>query len=373
MSVLIAASSIRTCFGDSTQTFAALLAGRTGVGPLRHPMPGAVNVNAGYHIDEPPPGDALRASTWLTDCVRQVFADTGIDPRHTRVAAIIGTGLRELAAVEQFALTGVPVPGNRLHFGPTVRQIVPEATEVITLANACSAGSHALALAQDLIEWGEAEAVLVGAADAMTASMLSMIGRVVDAPTDRVRPFDRDRTGVLLGEGAAAVLIVPPNWQGPTLGRLLSTGLSCDATHETAPDVAGICRAVTDAHSRAGRSAEHVDLVVAHGTGTGLNDPAECAVISRSLRAHGADPLVTGVKGAIGHLSGAAGLANVDVALRCLNGGQVPPVVGLASVLEEGEQITFVQDGAVPRSPRLVQVHAFGFGGVNAVSLLERA
>ncbi|MEE3922547.1 beta-ketoacyl synthase N-terminal-like domain-containing protein [Micromonospora sp. BRA006-A] len=71
----------------------------------------------------------------------------------------------------------------------------------VTVANACSAGGHVLALAQDMIELGEADAVVVAATDAMTESMLAMIGRVADEPADRVRPFDRDRAGVLLGEG----------------------------------------------------------------------------------------------------------------------------------------------------------------------------
>jgi 3-oxoacyl-[acyl-carrier-protein] synthase II len=141
--VLIAASSVRTCLGDGAQTFAALLAGRSGVGPLRHPMPGAVRVNAGYHIDEPPPGRVLRPGTWLAECVRRALADAGIDPGRTRVAAVVGTGLRELAAVEELALTGRPVPGDRLHFGPAVREAAPGVTEVITLANACSAGAGA--------------------------------------------------------------------------------------------------------------------------------------------------------------------------------------------------------------------------------------
>jgi 3-oxoacyl-[acyl-carrier-protein] synthase II len=214
--------------------------------------------------------------------------------------------------------------------------------------------------------------VVAGAADAMTASMLSMIGSVVDEPTRRVRPFDRDRAGVLLGEGAAAAVVVPEGWAGPVLGRLHGTGLSCDAAHETAPDVDGICRAVADAYARSGRSPAEVDLVVAHGTGTGLNDPAECAVIGRCLREHGADPLVTGVKGATGHLSGAAGLLNLDVAVRSLHSGLVPPVVGLDTVLDEGTGIAFVRGGPVRRAVRLAQIHAFGFGGVNAVTLVER-
>ncbi|MEU9508368.1 beta-ketoacyl synthase N-terminal-like domain-containing protein [Micromonospora sp. NPDC048170] len=370
MATVIAASSLRTCFGDGARTFAALLDGRSGVGALRHPLTGQLNVTAGYQIDEPAPGATLRAGTWLRECVDEALTRAAIDPARSRVVALVGTGLRELAAVEELALTGTATTLSRLHFGPAVRDAAPGLAEVVTIANACSAGGHALALAQDLIETGEADAVVVGAADTMTASMLAMIGKVTPTPTTRIRPFDRDRTGVLLGEGAAALVVVGEDRTGPAVGRLLATGLSCDAVHETAPDVDGISRAMRDAWSRAGRSPEEVDLVVAHGTGTALNDPTECAALLRCLPRPGA-PLVTAVKGAVGHLSGAAALANLDVALRCLASGVVPPVVGLVNPLSEGDGLTFVRDARARRGITLAQVNAFGFGGVNAVTLVE--
>lgn len=372
MPALIAASTLRTCLGDGEQTFAGLLAGRAGVSALRHPVTGSINVTAGYHIDDTgTAGGQLRASGWLTACVAQAAQAAGLDTTRQRVVALVGTGLRELAAVEASALHGTTLVPSRLHFGPAVRAGLPGVAEVITISNACSAGGHALALAQDMVECGDADAVIVGAADAMTTSMLAMIGRVADQPTDRVRPFDAERMGVLLGEGAAAVVVVPNSWTGPTSARLVSTGLSCDAHHETALDVTGICRAIDDAFSRGGRDPKDVDLVLAHGTGTALNDPAESEALRRTLIAAGANPLVTGVKGSVGHTSGAAALVNLDVAIRCLHGGVVPPIVGLRQVLHDGSGLNFVRDSPVAHPSSLVQVNAFGFGGVNAVTLLE--
>jgi 3-oxoacyl-[acyl-carrier-protein] synthase II len=114
-----------------------------------------------------------------------------------------------------------------------------------------------------------------------------------------------------------------------------------------------------------------VDGVIAHGTGTTLNDPAECTALREVLLAAGGTPLVTGVKGAVGHTSGAAALVNVDVALRCMAGAVVPPVVGLRTVLDEGAPLRFVVGEPLRHRLRLVQVNAFGFGGVNAVTLVE--
>lgn len=373
MPALVASSAVRTCLGDGAETFARLLRAEAGQGPLRHGDPAKLRVSSGYHIGTDDPRRPYRAGGWLAGCARRAAAGAGIDPRRERVVALVGTGLRELSAVEDWALHGTTVPPHRLHFGAVLRDALPGLTDVITVSNACSAGGHVLALAQYLVEADEADAVLVGGVDAMTLSMLAMIGRTTDAPTDRVRPFDADRGGVLLGEGAAAVVVVPERRTGPALGRLLATGLSCDAQHETAPDVDGICRAMREAHERAGRSPRDVDVVLAHGTGTALNDPAECAALSRVLSGDGADPAVTAVKGATGHTSGTAALVNLDVALRALRDGVIPPVAGLRTVLAEGRGLSFVRDRPRAAAPRLAQVNAFGFGGVNAVTLVEAA
>ncbi len=378
MPATIAASAVRTCLGAGAETFAALLRGTVGAGPLRHGDAAALNVAAGHHVSSGVAGDpgvAFRASAMLARCVTDAVRDAGVDATApgARVVVLVGTGLGELAAVEEHALGATAPAARRLHFGDVVRAAVPGVVDVITLTGACSAGGHALALAQDMIDLGDADAVVVGATDSMTTSMLAMIGRVAAEPTARVRPFDRGRTGVLLGEGAAAIVVVPPGWRGPGAARLLATGLSCDARHPTAPDPDGIRRAMEDAYRRAGRRPEEVDLVVAHGTGTALNDPAECAALTAVVRDAGGDPLVTGVKGAVGHTSGAAALINVDVAVRCLRDGVVPPVTGLRNVLDEGAELRLVRGDAVRSPLSLVQCNAFGFGGVNAVTLVGRS
>lgn len=375
MPALIAASAIRSCFGDGASTFRALLRGDCGAITLRHGDPVRLNVPAGYHAGTDDPSRPFRASRMLAECVAEAAGQAGLGDSR-RVIALVGTGLRELSAVEDWALTGARFPVRRLHFGDVVRDTVPGVTEVVTIANACSAGGHALALAQDLIELGDADAVIVAAADTMTQSMLAMIGRAASGPVSQVRAFDAGRQGVLLGEGAAALVITPDSGRGgrrPPRGVLVSTGLSCDAHHETAPDVAGITRAMRDVFDRSGRDPAEVGLVVAHGTGTALNDPAECQALRAVLLEAGESPLVTAIKGAVGHTSGSAPLLNVDVALRCLADGVVPPVAGLRVPLDEGAGLRFVIGGPSPLRPGLVQVNSFGFGGVNAVTLLEAA
>ncbi len=364
----IVASAVRTCFGDGAATFEALLEGRSGVGPLRHVDAASVNVTRAYHPADDGPEPRYGASRLLTSVVARALADAGVDVGTERVPVVVGTGLRELRAVERWAEGRDELELHRLHFGPCLAELGEGLGPVITLSNACSASGHALALAQDLVDSGAAERAVAAGTDVMTASMLAMIGRVTPDPTTQVRPFDENRTGVLLGEGAAAV-VVAAGTAGEGETGLLATGLCCDAHHETAPDVAGMVRSMRDAFTRAGVGAEEVDLVVTHGTGTEQNDPAELRALRRVFSGP-RRPVLTGVKGAVGHTSGAAALVNVDVAMRAMRAGRVPGVVGLREAIEEADGFRFAHPAEAVLPVRVAQVNAFGFGGVNAVTLL---
>jgi len=372
--ILVAGSAVRTALGDTTATFDALVADRSGVGPLRHADADHHRVKAGYHLAGAGAGTAERrflAGAALALCVTEALADAGV-PAGARLPAVIGTGLRELCEVERWGRDGAVFAAERLHFGPALLAAVDRINGVLTVCNACSAGGYALALAQDMLELGDADAVVVGAADTMTCSMLAMIGRFTERPVDQLRPFDADSAGVLLGEGAAALVLVPDDTLArPGAVRVLGTGLSCDAFHETAPDAGGIGRAMTDAFARAGRTPRQVDLVLAHGTGTALNDPLEAAVLREVFGDTGAGPLVTAIKGGIGHTSGVAALHSVAVAAESMRRGLVPPVVGLREPLPDGKGLRLVRGAPVAARPDVAMVNAFGFGGVNAVTVLE--
>ncbi len=365
---VITGAEIRTCLGDSVTTYKALVEGISGVSPLRFHDTAKLNVSHAYQIDDGDIEPARRVAAWLSECVAVAVTRAGLDATTRRVTAIVGTGLRELRSVERFTADGVPVRPDELHFAAAVREAVPGVQDVITVSNACSASGHALAIAADLLAADEADAVIVAGCDATTESMLTMIGRVADDPTVSVRPFDRDRTGVLLGEGAAAV-VLEKEGNGPVV---LGIGLSCDAYHETAPDVRGIVAAMRDAHERAGVTPGEIDLVLAHGTGTALNDPTEASALTEVFAE--SRPLVTGIKGAIGHTSGAAALMSIVLAVEAVREGRVPPVTGLRTPIEEAADLRLVVGQPEPISgSAVVQVDAFGFGGVNAVCVLEVA
>ncbi|MFT2015056.1 beta-ketoacyl synthase N-terminal-like domain-containing protein [Streptomyces sp. 796.1] len=397
----ITGSSMVSCHGDLDATFDALVAGRSGASPLRIGDPAKLNVTHGYGIDAATE-DGYRAATtaavagagggvqgaaqdaygvgeqvrlagrWLASAVAGALAEAGVDPAERRVAVLVGTGLRELRAVEEWHGDGAALRLAQLHFNEAVRSVAPGVTEVHTLANACAASGYALALAADLLDLEEADAVVVAGCDTMTESMLTMIGRVGTTTADTVRPFDEDRDGVLLGEGAAAVVLELPS-DKPAFGHIRAVGIGCDAFHETAPDPNGIVATMRDAHQRAGITPADVDLVVAHGTSTALNDPTEATALAElfgDLPAEQA-PVVTGIKGAIGHTSGGAALMSVLVACRAMRTGTVPAVTGLRTAIPEAQPLSLVVGEPLAARPKVAQINAFGFGGVNAVTIVE--
>ncbi|MFE6776505.1 beta-ketoacyl synthase N-terminal-like domain-containing protein [Streptomyces sp. NPDC057702] len=395
----ITGSSMVSCHGDLDATFDALVAGRGGASPLRLGDPAKLNVTHGYGIDDATErayraavatatagtptdtsagtafgvGEDVRlAGRWLAQAVAGALAEAGVDPGTSRVAVIVGTGLRELRAVEEWHGDSAALRLAQLHFDEAVRSVAPGVTEVHTLANACAASGYALALAADLLELDEADAVVAAGCDTLTESMLTMIGRVGTVTAETVRPFDTDRDGVLLGEGAVAVVLELPS-DKPAFGLVRGVGIGCDAHHETAPDPGGVLATMREAHQRAGITPAEVDLVVAHGTSTALNDPTEASALVELFGdvAPADAPAVTAIKGAIGHTSGGAALMSLLVACRAMREGTVPPVTGLRAAIPEAEKLALVVDRPLAARPRLAQVNAFGFGGVNAVTIVE--
>jgi 3-oxoacyl-[acyl-carrier-protein] synthase II len=114
-----------------------------------------------------------------------------------------------------------------------------------------------------------------------------------------------------------------------------------------------------------------VDLVVAHGTGTALNDPMEASVLRAVFGDTDRAPLVTAIKGGIGHTSGVAALHSLAIAAESMRRGLIPSVVGLREPLPDAKRLRLVRDTPVSARPTIAMINAFGFGGVNAVTLLE--
>ncbi|MEU7588377.1 beta-ketoacyl-[acyl-carrier-protein] synthase family protein [Micromonospora sp. NPDC049230] len=378
MSALITGMGAVAAVGDDvTAIFDALCAGRSGVGPLRGFDPTRFRAQHAYEIDDRPPSGedlTLRATRWLEQAVEQALTDAGHDGDLTDVPVLIGTTLRELRSVELSWRDSVPFDLRDLHFGTALRRRFG-ATRTYTVANACSASLYALGLATDLLELGEADSVVVAGVDTITESTYGMLDRVYPLPPDAVRPFDRDRRGMLQGDGAVAI-VLRREADGPAGGkshaRVRGVGLNCDAYHPSAPDPDSIASVIADAHRRAGTKPAEIDLVMLHGTGTPRNDEAE----AEALRSVFADDVrscrMTAIKSMTGHTAGASGLHSLVVAVRAMREGRIPPVVGLVRPIEEVAGFGLVADRELRAPVRTAQVHSFGFGGLNAVAIIEK-
>jgi 3-oxoacyl-[acyl-carrier-protein] synthase II len=377
---LITGTGMVSSVGDSTRgCFTALCNGVTGNRPLASFDPSRFNLKRAYEIADRPHGrrDCKgRATRWLCAAVTEALNMAGLDPRKGHVPAIVGSGLRELRGLELWLADDQPLEAAELHFGHALRELGVRG-QVTSLSNACAASIFALGLADDLLALGEADAVIVAGCDSITETMFGLADRASILHPERVQPFDRDRRGTLLGEGAAALVLESADSAVARgafpLAVLRGVGMSCDAYHETTPDREGMLRAMRDAHLRAGVSPGEIDLLLAHGTGTELNDRLEAAAI-RELFGEGAGRVViSALKSMLGHTSGASGLIAAVTAVECLNRGLVPPTVGLAAPMPEAERLDIVVGEARVAELRVAQVNAFGFGGVNAVAVLEAA
>lgn len=364
------------CVGDTPSgIFDALCAGRDGLHPLEVFDHDKYRARQAYEIaDRAVPGadEPARATRWLLTAIEQALADAGHGEDLAEVPVLVGTTLQEQRSAELWWRHGAPLDPADLHFGTALRERFG-ATRTYTFANACAATLYALAMGTDLIELGETDTVVVAGTDSIGESAFGTLDRVQNEVPEALRPFDRSHRGMLMGEGAVAVVLTRAAAPGrPVHARVRAVGVNCDAHHSTAPDPEGITRVVREAHRRAEVTPEDVDLVMLHGSGTPKNDSTEATVLSR-LFPSGSGPLMTAVKSMTGHTLGGSGLLSLIVAAIALQRGQVPPVLGLTDPIEEAAGLRLVRDKAAAADLTLAQIDAFGFGGINAAAILEAA
>ncbi|HBA88212.1 MAG TPA: beta-ketoacyl synthase [Geobacter sp.] len=239
---------------------------------------------------------------------------------------------------------------------------------------ACASSTIAVARAAALIAAGRSEAVLVVCMDLVSEFVFSGFSALQALSPGVCRPFDRNRDGLTLGEGGAALLLMSRERAAregrPELGVVAGWGAANDATHITAParDGCGLIQSVRQALCRAAIEPGEIAAISAHGTATPYNDLMELTAFGavfggRRLPVHS-------VKGSIGHTLGAAGGIEVALGLRCLEAGTLPPTVGLREPEEMGEGA--VSCSAQPIRGRYLLSTNSGFGGVNAALILRQ-
>lgn len=243
----------------------------------------------------------------------------------------------------------------------------------VNLNAACASSTLAVARAASLIAAGRAEAVLVVCLDLVSEFVFSGFSALQALSPSVCRPFDRNRDGLTLGEGAAALLLMSrerADREGRrVLGMVAGWGAANDATHITAParDACGLIQTVRQALARAELDPGDIAAVSAHGTATPYNDMMELTAF-RTVFA-GRDLPVNSIKGSIGHTLGAAGGIEAALALRCLEEGMLPPTVGLIDPEPAG--LGLVSPLPQQIAGRYLLSTNSGFGGVNAALILK--
>jgi len=382
-----------------------LLAGRRGTGPVTSFDTGQYNVHNGGEVRDFVPGPHLvrlapaelgRASQMACAAARMALADAGVSPENLdaahltpeRCGVAMGTTSGEPQEVERFDDHFVAEELDRVGAGFIHRypcHVIAShvAAEVgfaginVMIPTACAAGNYALAHALDSLSWGRADLMLAGGADCFSRITYTGFARLGAIAPEICQPFDKNRKGMLPGEGAA-VLVLEPLTRALARGarifaEVAGYGLSCDAHHMTAahPEGAGAARAMEQALTRARIAPDAVSYISAHGTGTATNDRLESIAVSRVFGTRSRTLPMSSIKSMLGHTMGAASAIESAVCCLAIADGRVPPTIHFEEADPECE-VDPVPNVAREMPVEVAMNNAYAFGGNNASTVFIR-
>ncbi len=332
-----------------------------------------------------------RAAGYALAATRQALEQAGHPnaqtPAPERRAVVVGTSMGEgdrLGALHRAWFHGNAAgvaPGAVVPFGSvTLPALVARSAgcegPIHTVPGACAAGNYALGLGAELIRTGHADLVIAGASEVIERLQYAGFARLGAIAPQRCQPFDAQRKGLMIGEGAAFFVLESAasvvRRGGQPLAQLGVLGLTCDAFHITRPhpEGAGSRAALLRALSATGLAPDAVDYFCAHGTGTEANDAVEAQVLRAVFGTH--VPLVSSLKGAIGHAMGAASAIEAVACVQALRTGVVPGTVNLEET-DPALEIDVLKRTAHSTRLRVVLNNSLAFGGYNAVLPLINA
>jgi 3-oxoacyl-[acyl-carrier-protein] synthase II len=387
--IAITGAGVVTAIGQDLDTFwAGLLTGVSGISEVERFPVADLRVTRGGEIKKllrPPPASLCRTSQLLACATQEALDQAGLGrplPDADRVAVVTGTALGGIDDAER-ALRGAGGLGavaGALFDGPTWRlqRWLGARGPILAVSTACASGATSLGLAADLVRAGRADVALAGGADILCRFVMRGFNVLRSLTREEVRPFDRRRSGLLLGEGAGIVVLERADHARgrgqPALGFLLGHGSTADGTHLTAPDPEGrgLALAIRLALREAELPPEAVEFVSAHGTGTVANDRVETDVLKRVLGHHAERIPVNSIKAHLGHTMGAAATLEAIMCLLAGRHGQVPPTLNYGEP-DPRCDLDWVPNRARRYRPRISLSTSLGFGGCNAALVLAAA
>ncbi len=384
---------------DVSEFWASLAAGRSGIGPLRSVDTTTLRFRNGAEVEgydssryfEAKRADFLdRFAQFAVIAGREAVAQAGIEwteELRENTGIVTGSCVGGQSAEDTGFVELYKLGRNRVH-PLTIPKVMANAGAShlsmefgitgpsFTISTACSSATHALGQAFWMVRTGQVELALAGGSEAtFSVGILKAweAMRVVSAET--CRPFSRNRSGMILGEGGAMLVLEPldrARARGAAVyGEIVGFGMSADASHITQPSAAGAARAMRAALRDASLDPERIGYINAHGTGTQANDSTETAAIRAVFSSHADRLAVSSTKSMHGHALGAAGAIEAAATVLALRHGLLPPTANYDQPDPECD-LDVIPNEARPAEVEYALSSSFAFGGLNAVLALRR-
>jgi len=392
---------------DMATSWEGIVNGRSGIGPVTSFDASAFTTRIAGEIRDFDPAsfvsakDAKKMDPFIHYGIAaslMALDDSGLvidESNAERIGAIVGSGIGGIHGIEEQTIKlhdGGPRKVSPFYVPSTIINMLPGQLSILkgikgpnfSVVSACATSNHSIGVAMRTIQYGDADVMVAGGAE-LGSSPTSMAGFCSmkamstrnDEPAKASRPWDKDRDGFVLGDGAG-VLILEEYEHARARGariyaELAGFGSSSDAHHMTAPSEngEGPARCLVSALKDAGVNADQVEYLNAHGTSTPLGDLAETLAIKRALGDHAYRMMVSSTKSMTGHLLGAAGGAEAIFSVLAIHHGIVPPTINLDEP-GEGCDLDYVPHTAREKKIDVAVSNGFGFGGTNGTLVFKR-
>jgi len=397
-------------------TWSNMLAGKSGAGPITRFDASDLSTRIAFEVKE---GDGsnntLKRDDWIDSkdqrryddfiqfaliAAKQAMKDSGLELKTEdekyRAGVLVGSGIGGLTGIQDTTIlmqekgprrvSPFFIPGSLINLaGGLISINFGLKGPNHAVVTACATGTHAIGDAARIIAVGDADVMVAGGAESAICR-IGIAGFIAckalssgfnDTPEKASRPYDKDRDGFVMGEGAGILVLEEyehAKARGAKIyGELIGYGMSGDAYHITAPseDGDGAFRCMQAALKRAGISAGEIDYINAHGTSTPLGDEIELRAVERLIGNNAARTAMSSTKSAVGHLLGAAGAVEAVFSLLAMRDNVCPPTLNLENPSVE-TAIDLVPNVAKKREINTVLSNSFGFGGTNASLIFRR-
>ena len=342
------------------------------------------------HFEERELSTLDRVSQLAVVAAREAIAQAAIAfdmPLSLRTATIIGTGAGGQTTLDE-SFRRVYRENRSRVFPLTIPKVMANAPAsqismfcglrgpAFAVASACASATHAIGIAFQMVRSGQVDCAVTGGTEACITfgTLRGWEAMRVMAP-DACRPVSIDRKGLILGEGAAMLVLEPLERArargAQILGEIVGFGMSADAADLTAPDLGGMARAMEGALTDGKLNAQDIQYVNAHGTGTAVNDLTETQALHRVFGAHAGKLAVSSTKSMVGHALGAAGALEMVAMLLAVREATVPPTIGYLGP-DPACDLDYVPNEARAMTIDAAISNSFAFGGLNAVLAVKK-